>query len=683
MRWFTKGIMNKQSLIFLALSICLIFLFSCNKEPKLNNINPTFIWKKNQVEINADSGKKHIWSGFSIKDNRFVATKNFSKLIIWREKTETVDISIYYSLKNEPLEVFVNGKYKFSLRPKSTPQPRKRKIKLSRGFNFIEFRRKRKKPKIQFEIKTIRINDEIKDENFHLPEGEKITHFYSAGSGEISLNGKGKLLIRKVEFMNGKKTIHETNIKAGFLSGTKKYSIRFQALGFLQLSTISGHFDLIHYKFKENPRKKKAGIRVLDEKPDIYIILIDACQASHLGVYGYRRDTSPNIDNFSKDSIVFENAYTNATYTRASVATIFTGFVPYRHKLWVLTHKLRQGLFLLPEFLKKLDYRTAILTETANISDHFGFKQGIDTYYKIYAKPWNNPKYYKNKMSKFFALWIKTKGPLFTYVHFIAPHFPIIPPPPFLDMFKKKKSSQKEERLIIKLWELRKKRSHFSPEEVEDVTADYDSTIRFVDSQVGKMIDSIKEKRSYKSSLIIFTSDHGEALFEHGAWGHGKNVFEETSRIPLIVKFPAKMNLNGRIKKVTQLADIYPTIAEMFGKERNFDGQSLLKSIAIKKMDDTFAFSISMQKPSSIGIRWRSWFYILNQNNNQELLYDLNRNPLDDVAMLNEDMVSFFRAKFLCWLIKYDRLRRTSKSIQLKEFQKDDFENLKSLGYIE
>jgi arylsulfatase A-like enzyme len=286
-------------------------------------------------------------------------------------------------------------------------------------------------------------------------------------------------------------------------------------------------------------------------------------------------------------------------------------------------------------------------------------------------------------MSKFFKLWIKMKGPLFTYVHFIAPHFPIIPPPPFLDMFKKKKSSHKEKRLIIKLRELRKIRSHFTPEEIEDVTADYDSTIRYIDSQVGKLFNSIKEKRSYESSLIIFTSDHGEALYEHGVWGHGKNVFEETSRIPLIVKFPAKMNLKGRIQKVTQLADIFPTIAEMFGKERKFDGQSLFESIAIKKVDDTFAFSISMQRPPSIGIRWRSWYYIIHQHNNKELLYDLNKNPREDVAMLNEDMVTFFRAKLLSWLIKYDRLQRTSKSVQLKEFPKDDFENLKSLGYIE
>ncbi|MCK4943809.1 MAG: sulfatase, partial [Candidatus Aminicenantes bacterium] len=494
------------------------------------------------------------------------------------------------------------------------------KIKLLEGFNFIEFRRKSKNPKIQFKIRTIRINDQIEDKNFHLPKDEKITHFYSAGAGEISLNGKGKLLIRKVEFINGKKNIHEKNIKAGFLSGTKKYSFSFQTLGFLQLSTISGHFNLVNYKFTENPQKKKVRISVLEEKPDIYIILIDACQASHLGVYGYWRNTSPNIDDFSKDSIVFENAYTNATFTRASVATIFTGFFPFRHKLWILTHKIRKGLFLLPEFLKKLDYRTAILTETANISRFFGFERGIDEYYKIYGKPWNNPKYYKNKMSKYFKLWIKMKGPLFTYVHFIAPHFPIIPPPPFLDMFKKKKSSHKENRLIIKLLEIEKIRSHFTPEEIEDVTADYDSTIRYVDSQVGKLFNSIKEKRSYESSLIIFTSDHGEALCEHGVWGHSKNVFEETSRIPLIVKFPAKMNLKGRIQKVTQLADIFPTIAEMFGKERKFDGQSLFESIAIKKVDDTFAFSISMQRPPSIGIRWRSWYYIIHQYNNKELL---------------------------------------------------------------
>ena len=71
-------------------------------------------------------------------------------------------------------------------------------------------------------------------------------------------------------------------------------------------------------------------------KPNIYIVLSDACQASHLGTYGYRRNTSPHIDAFARDAVVYENAYANAVFTRSSVATIFTGFYPDSHKVRLL-----------------------------------------------------------------------------------------------------------------------------------------------------------------------------------------------------------------------------------------------------------------------------------------------------------------------------------------------------------
>jgi len=217
------------------------------------------------------------------------------------------------------------------------------------------------------------------------------------------------------------------------------------------------------------------------------------------------------------------------------------------------------------------------------------------------------------------------------------------------------------------------------------VIDDYDSTIRYVDSEVGKLFETLKKMGVYDSSFIIFTSDHGEALYEHGTWGHGQNVYEETSRVPLIMKFPAKMKLKGRIERITQLADIFPTFAALFGEERYFDGQSLIESIKIKNKDDRFAFSITFGNPPSIGIRWRAWYYIIHLFNNQEQLYHLKIDPLKDVAALkeNEDMITFFRAKFLNWFIHFDNLERTAQAVDLKKLPKEEYENLKSLGYID
>jgi|GEM_PF-611854 len=708
--------MFKRITIYLSLLVLLIPLANCSKKSDFKGIDPTFSWEKDQSQIEPDSGSKHLWSGFYIENDFFIAHKNIAKFILWREKKEKKEMTFHYLLKGMSVDLLINSKKICKLKPRYQLIPFKINANLLKGFNFIEFR---KRGVSQFKIKTVKIGATTAAETHHIPEGETITLFHPAGSGMILVKGKGRLHVRKVEFINGEKLITEKDIQSGFLSGSQKYSFEFQTLGFLQFSAETGKFDIINYIFKNKIERKKRVKKTLKDLPHIFIFLIDGCHASHLGVYGYHRNTSPNIDRFAADGVIFENAYANATFTRSSVATIFTGFFPHRHKLRILAHALPKGLFMLPEFLKKMGYKTSILTEAGNISTFFGFAQGVDHYRKVFRK-WDDPRYLENNTFKYFINWMQTKGPLFTYVHYRAPHLPIIPPPPFLDMFKsgvtpttqdiaqpaeKKGDNEKvrflnksaqdvndneeskgeQNRVIFDLVKLMRKRHKFTPKEIQDVIDDYDSTIRYVDSEVGKLFETLKKMGVYDSSFIIFTSDHGEALYEHGTWGHGQNVYEETSRVPLIMKFPVETKLKGRIERITQLADIFPTIAALFGKKNYFDGQSLLESIKIKNEDDRFAFSTTFGNPPSIGIRWRSWYYIIHMINNQEQLYHLKIDPLKDVAALkeNEDVVTFFRAKFLNWLINFDNLERASQSVDLKKLPKEEYENLKSLGYID
>jgi arylsulfatase A-like enzyme len=668
-------------LVFVLILAMLIPLLDCNKKPGFRKLAPTLLWKKDQVTINIDSGTKHMWSGLEIKNDFFIPTKRIAKFIIWKEKAGTTEIEIQYLLEGRPVELFINSKKRFMLAPQVNKLYAFRSTApFSKGFNFLEFRQGEN---TQLKIKSIRLGKEIASQIYwHLPEGEKLTLFHPAGSGEISLKGKGQLHIKKVDFTGGQKNISETALNAGALSGSKTYAFDFKTMGFLQLSTIKGNFNISGYTFRKGV-EEETSLKIdienfLKKKPHIYIFLIDGCQTSHLGVYKYHRDTSPNIDRFSKDGVIFDNAYANASFTRSSVATIFTGFYPNRHKLRILTHRLPEGLFMLPEFLKKIGYKTALLTEAGNISEFFGFAQGIDNYRKI-IRNWYDPKYLENNIFKFFTEWLKTDGPLFTYIHFRAPHLPITPPPPFLDIYKKNKNGLNRDRLIYHVAE-----HAYTPGEVQDIVDDYDSAILYVDNEVGKLLNTLKTKGLYDSSFIIFTSDHGEALYEHECWGHGTTVYDETSRVPLIVKFPADMKLGGRVEKIVQLVDIFPTFAALFGEKRYFDGRNLLESINIQKEDDSFAFTTSFGQPQIIGIRWRNWDYIISMHDNAEELFNVKTDPLKNVAELpeNEDLVTFFRAKFLDWFNPFDNIERTSQSVDLKKLPKEEYENLKSLGYI-
>lgn len=671
--------MIKKIILCLVVVLPVIFAVHCGKTPEFKNLNPTFLHTTNQTIITPASGTQHAWSGLTIKNNTFTSTKNISKFILWQTKKDTKNLTIHYSLHGPPSDLYVNSKHKTKLTPKQKISPYSIEVPLNRGFNFIEFRQKGKS---KLKIKEITVGETKNTPGSLLTEGRSITHYHSPGSGSISLRGKGNLHIRLVEFINGEKINRDKN----FASKKVTHPFEFKGPGYLQITAETGEFDVTGYTFTEKKSPKVPLKTTLEGKPDIYIFLIDGCQAVHLGMYGYHRPTSPFVDELAKDSVVFENAYANATFTRSSVATIFTGFYPMRHKLRILTNVLPKGLFMMPEFLKKQGYKTSLITEAGNISKVFGFNQGVDHYVKAFWRL-DDPRFLQNNVLKAFKSLMDKKQPLFSYVHYRAPHFPIVPPPPFKDMFlpRGKKPKKDEDRVVLNLLKLDKAGHKFTLEEVEEVVNDYDSAIRYVDAEVGKLITTLKKTGRYDSSFIIFTSDHGEAVYEHESWGHGHNVCEETSRVPLTVKFPKAMNIKGRVERVVQLTDIFPTFAGLMGEDRYFDGQSLLKSIEIKDLDDTFAFSTTFLTPPSISIRWRNWYYVIHQRrNNSEELFNLDEDRLKDISTLpeNKDMLTFFRTKFIRWLVDFDNLERTSQSMDLKKLPKDEYENLKSLGYI-
>jgi choline-sulfatase len=697
------------SIVYTIVICILLTLGNCGKQSTgpADTIDSTFLWEKNQITVTTANGSVHNWSGFKIEKGFFVPTKTISKFIVWREKEEDVDLYIDYLLKGKFYSVFVNSKKVFKLKRRyklthsdstetgAAPSKLfKTRIRFNRGFNFIEFR---KKGKSVFKVKSFAVAapgrplKSIGDAGALLSEGEGMSRYFHAGSGTIGFHGKGKIHVKLVDFVGGKKNVQEKDLESN--GDTIRYDLNIEKMGFVRVTVETGKFDITELSFKKRSTEKNTGpLQAKLEKlvkgaskpkPNIYILLIDGCHAEHIGVYGYNRDTSPNVDRFAKDAVLFENAYANATFTRSSVASIFTGFHPHRHKLRVLTNKLPKGLFMMPEFMKKKGYRTSILTEAGNIARTYGFAQGVDNYQKVFRR-WDDPRYLENNMFKFFTESLEESKPQFTYIHYRAPHFPIVPPPPYLDMYKEKKLGKDADRLIYSLVKLGNERHQFTPEEIHDVINDYDSSINYVDAEVGKVLEALKKKGLYDSSIIIFTSDHGEAMFEHGYWGHGHNVYDEAARVPLIVKFPTELGITGKVERLVQLVDIFPMFASMMGETRYFDGESLLESVEKHEKDDRFVFSTSFGMPPSIGIRWRSWYYIIHLYNNSEELFNLEDDPLKSIAALpeNEDMVMFFRSKFLSWYVQFDSLERSSQSIDLKKLPKDEYDNLKSLGYI-
>jgi len=662
---------------FLVLGTVLCAGIACHDRSAGNELPSTFIWGKDQHLIDPALGRMNIWGGFELKDGYFLANKNIARFILWRKKGPSVRINIRYVLQGSPCTFSINQKKMGSLSPSLRNADAGFDVQLNEGFNFLQF------DKTVNDVLKIASIDIQQSEDTETPrrlrQGETLAFLVDKGAGRIEFRGKGRLKITEVHFQDGNPSSRVSEPKAGFLSRTTRHEFSFDQAGCLIAAVESGSFDIRGYSFSprtlERPSAAKAA---LPKDPDIFIFLLDACQAKHLGVYGYSRPTSPNIDQFAQDAVVFENAYANASFTRSSVATLFTGLYPETHKVRILKQQLSKNLLTLPEYLKGKGYRTSLFTSSGNVSRSTGFANGVDDYLTFIGE-WRQRK--ERTIPLEFHSWLSHPGPLFSYVHYMEPHLPITPPPPYLDMFADPLKVSSANQVIEDSWKLGYLKHPLAPGDIKTIN-NYDSAIAFVDGEMGKLLQSLREKGLYENSLIMILSDHGESLYEHGQWGHGHFVFEETAHVPLVVKFPAAMNLKGRARTVVELADIFPTVLDIFGQKIPLDGKSLLDAVTMKQENDNIAVCCSFNTAADFGLRWRQWYSIVNRVTGGQTMYRAADPFFQEVSEPEESVRTFLKARFLEWLKRFSEIDEQPVRIDLNSLPKNEIENLRSLGYL-
>jgi arylsulfatase A-like enzyme len=199
---------------------------------------------------------------------------------------------------------------------------------------------------------------------------------------------------------------------------------------------------------------------------------------------------------------------------------------------------------------------------------------------------------------------------------------------------------------------------------------------------MGKLLQSLREKGLYENSLIVILSDHGESLYEHRFFGHGSVVYEETAHVPLVVKFPAAMNLKGRVRTVVELADVFPTVLDIFGQRLPLDGKSLLDAATMGQENDNVAVCCSFYASPDFGLRWRQWYNIINMGTGWETLYRAADPFFQEIREPEECVRTFLKARFLDWLKRFSEIDERPVRIDLNSLPKNEIENLRSLGYL-
>ncbi len=658
--------------------MALLAAYGCGNRTPSRDLPATFVWSKDQSAIDPASGRTSVWGGFEVKDGVWTATRNTARFILWRTARAKIRISIGYVLRGKPCRLLVNGIAAGVLAPSPRQTSARFGVRLNAGFNFLEFD---KTADDVLMVNAVLTGPREPRRRRHLEEGESLTVGTERASGRLVFRGHGVLGITEVLFQEGRKLARTFDRKPRFLSRRIAHAFNDPSPGFVTFLARSGSFDVVENSVVRTPATPFVEkLPRFTGSPDVFIFLIDACRPDHLGVYGYARPTSPNLDRFAADAVVFENAYANASFTRSSVATLFTGLYPESHKVRILMNRLSERLLTIPVYLKGKGYRTSLFTATGNVSTNTGFACGVDDYFPHIGE-WRRGE--ERVMPRRFDSWLDPDGPLFSYVHFMEPHLPIVPPAPFRDMFSAPKDRAFVHGVLEEFQRKINDKRPFGPDEVRAVVDNYDATVAYVDGELGKLIKSLKDRGLYNENLIMVLSDHGESLYEREYWGHGAKVYEETARVPLIVKFPASMGLKGRVEAVVELAGAFPTLLDLFGQEIGLDGKSWLPAIIAPAQYEAMAVARSFTDVGDFGLRWGDWYAIVNLASGTETLYRRAKPVFRKIGEQEEDDVRLlFKVKFLEWLSRFAEADNRPLPVDLQTLPKNELENLRSLGYI-
>ena len=295
--------------------------------------------------------------------------------------------------------------------------------------------------------------------------------------------------------------------------------------------------------------------------PLVIVYLVDTLRADHTSAYGYARDTTPRLNEFAKDAVLFETAISQASWTKPAVASLFTSLLPGRHRAVQLRDALDLGHVTIAEMLAAKGYATgAAIANSVIYSPGSNFEQGFDYFAGMHGEG--------NRPSKLVGAakvvdggleWLEERRgmPTFLYVHTMDPHVPYQPPPPFDRMFEPHPAPGHPG--------ADPRTDYTEPADRDRLIAQYDGDVAYGDQEFGRFVTRLRERGLYDQATIVFLGDHGEEFLDHGKWLHGRSVFDELVRVPLLVKFPGNRGGGKRVKQMVQVVDVVPTILAQEG----------------------------------------------------------------------------------------------------------------------
>jgi len=405
---------------------------------------------------------------------------------------------------------------------------------------------------------------------------------------------------------------------------------------------------------------------------NLLLVSIDTLRADRLGAYGYQRPTSPNIDRLASKSIVFRDVLAQAATTAPSHRSILSGLYVFQHRNEV------EGIPLLAEFLLERGYRTAAFVDGGQMSARFGMAKGFETYFDTGLEHVEgafvgggladiNPEV---------IAWLKgrTRSRFFALVHTYDVHCPYTPPEPYRSMFVEEgfePGFEVEGKCGLTYFNKLK----LKPRDFEYISALYDGGVRYADAKLAEILEALERLGVADRTVIIVTSDHGEALGERNFVGHNR-VYDVHLKVPWILHLPTNRHLE--IEGPVQLIDLLPTVLGVLGiaVPDGLSGVDLGAALAEGRLSPRRSRFAEHADTSTVRVDAR-WTLLLRKGTPQGL-YDLHvdRTEEDNLIRQRPELVGTLYQAYRRLQVPGDPTRAIPDDLDEKTI-----EQLRALGY--
>lgn len=331
-------------------------------------------------------------------------------------------------------------------------------------------------------------------------------------------------------------------------------------------------------------------------RPDVVVIAIDTLRGDHLGCLGSDWVRTPHLDALARDGVLFTRCLATAPWTLPSFASIFTGLTVSHHGVVGGRHEVLHERFVtMAEHLNSAGYRSHGFSSVKWLTSDFGMTQGFGL-----EPPPPGAALGAGGAEDATRLGLATFGlprdrPLFTFLHYFDVHAPYPPPPPFARMYyegDERAPGTPVKAMLLSDANLAPNKSSGIYDWLEGVTdleyprREYGAAVSYVDAIVGRLMAGLKESGRYDDALVMVVADHGEHLGEHDLWFTHTLPYQETLRVPLLVKLPRARHAGRVIDEPVSTLDILPSLLDWLRlPAAATDGRSLRSLVAGRDSD--------------------------------------------------------------------------------------------------